>query len=531
MKTLDYYIKKEYCNNDTRYMSDELKTELIRLTQNCLGNIRERIFWLKNKLEDYPECEVCHVKLTSRAFISNGLSAYRKVCGKSCARKHPDDISKREINSLKRYGVTHPFKSEEVQSKRVATNLKKYGSSHPHSWGSEEFKQIIINKYGSKEAFHSNPKTLKKIGTSLINFNIVNGKTRQNISRIEQKNNVTCLTVDEAENLDREKLEKTELSWRHDFCGTEYLAAIIDGDINVCPKCKHGSSRLEQALLLEISKMLPAGETIIHRAKILDGKEIDIFLPSFNLGIEFNGIYWHSIKNADQENNKMNHVKKTELAKERNIQLIHISEHDWLNNREIVLSRLKYKLGLISNNMFGRNGKIREITKTEKKVFLDQNHLQGNCNSKINLGLFIKEKLVSVMTFSMPRFAKTNWEVIRFCSLVDTNVVGSASKLFKHFLNNYVSNEETILTYADRSWGDGTFYTNLGFTFDGFTAPSYLYANMNEPKILSRYQTQKHKLPSKIDNFNPLLSEYENMRLAGWFKIYDCGTARYILTK
>ena len=40
--------------------------------------------------------------------------------------------------------------------------------------------------------------------------------------------------------------------------------------------------------------------------KVLNGKEIDIWIPEYNLGIEYNGIYWHSSDEAKKaDHNKM----------------------------------------------------------------------------------------------------------------------------------------------------------------------------------------------------------------------------------
>jgi len=59
---------------------------------------------------------------------------------------------------------------------------------------------------------------------------------------------------------------------------------------------------------------------------ILDGLELDIYLPEYKLGIEFNGLYWHSelFKNKDY------HLNKTLECKKRNIELLHIFEDDWM---------------------------------------------------------------------------------------------------------------------------------------------------------------------------------------------------------
>lgn len=65
------------------------------------------------------------------------------------------------------------------------------------------------------------------------------------------------------------------------------------------------------------------------------------------------------------------------------------------------------------------------------------------------------------------------YELLRFCNKLNTNVIGGASRLFKYFINNY--NPLEITTYADRSISQGKLYETLGFKFFGKTEPNYYY--------------------------------------------------------
>ena len=70
-------------------------------------------------------------------------------------------------------------------------------------------------------------------------------------------------------------------------------------------------------------------------------------------------------------------------------------------------------------------------------LFLNNNHLQGNVNSSIKLGLYDGEELVSVMTFNKGRVImggkKDEYELIRFANKIGDSGVGGASKLLKYF--------------------------------------------------------------------------------------------------
>ena len=82
------------------------------------------------------------------------------------------------------------------------------------------------------------------------------------------------------------------------------------------------------------------------------------------------------------------------------------------------------------------------------------------------------------MTFKMTNMIKggdgKQWELSRFCSLCNYQILGGASKLLKYFKENY-QNEIPIISYADRRWSIGDLYKALGFEFVHYSSPSYWY--------------------------------------------------------
>lgn len=194
-----------------------------------------------------------------------------------------------------------------------------------------------------------------------------------------------------------------------------------------------------------------------HDRSILKGHEIDIYFPNNNIGIEFNGVFWHSTASKD----RLFHVNKKANAKYENVDLYFIWEDDWNNKQEICKSLIKSKLGLYDKRLYARVCKIREVSYKESSEFLNTSHLQGDCVSKIRLGLYYDDKLVSLMTFGQSRFEKGNWEIIRFCSKLGYQIIGGASKVFKHFLRNY-SNGQNVISYAHCDISNGKIYEILG---------------------------------------------------------------------
>ena len=99
--------------------------------------------------------------------------------------------------------------------------------------------------------------------------------------------------------------------------------------------------------------------------------------------------------------------------------------------------------------------------------------------------------------------------------------------IFKYYIKNY--NPSTIITFADRRYSLGKLYPILDFNFHSFTKPSYFY--WKSMRVYNRMSFQKHMLKNKLNKFNPELSEYDNMLLNGYNRVWDCGNYKFIWTK
>jgi len=252
---------------------------------------------------------------------------------------------------------------------------------------------------------------------------------------------------------------------------------------------------------------------------------LDIFIPSLNLAIEFNGTFWHSEISGNK--NKVYHLNKTKSCIFKGIKLIHIFQFEWDTKKEIIKSILKNIIKKTPNKIYARECEVRDITLQCSIDFLEKNHLQGKDKSSIKLGLYHKNELVSVMTFCKSRFdKKCEYEMSRYCNNLNTSIIGGGNKLFSHFINSYRPN--SMVSYSDRRYFNGNIYRQLGFTFVDNTSPSYFY--LKEYKIVfNRINFQKHKLKKVLSNFDDKLSEWENMKINGFDRIWDCGHSKWVI--
>ena len=261
---------------------------------------------------------------------------------------------------------------------------------------------------------------------------------------------------------------------------------------------------------------------------VLGNKEIDIFIPAHNIGIEVNGLYWHSFNpycaHTTKIEDKNRHIDKTQQAKEKGIDLIQITDYEVNNKLEIVKSIIISRLGK-ANKIYARKCSIKEVPKYEEKNFLDKNHIQGFSGSSYAIGLYLETTLVMVMTFGKSRYSsKADIEMIRMCNALGNTVVGGAEKLFKH-ARQYFKNK-SIISYCDRSKFTGLIYSRLGFTSESYS-PGYFWTDGTH--IISRYKCQHKNLSKWLPTYDSSKSESENLFLAKYRRYWDCGQQSWLI--
>ncbi len=275
------------------------------------------------------------------------------------------------------------------------------------------------------------------------------------------------------------------------------------------------------------------------KRKYLNGIEIDLYNPENMIGIEYNGNIYHS--ELYGKKNKTYHLNKSILASEKGIKLYHIHEDEWEYNKEIVKNKLLhlFKIGN-KKRIYARNCDVKFISTEEKKIFLDKNHLQGNDKSNICIGAYYMGELCSVMTFTSKRNMNnlknnniTFYDLTRFASDINYNIVGIASKLLHFFIVN--KKPTKIITFADRRWTpniDNNLYTKIGFKCTEILAPDYSYykKSSHRGKRLHKFGFGKSNLKKRFpDIFDNKKTEWEMMQELGYDRIWDCGKFKYEL--
>jgi hypothetical protein len=428
---------------------------------------------------------------------------------------------------MEKYGVEQ-YKSQQIKEKKRQTNLVKYGVDNPSK--NEEIKEKVqktcqdrygVDSYSQTEEFNTKikAKSLETFGTQYpMQSTEVLNKRKQTLkdkygvdsysqtNEFKDKTKQTCIEKYGVENY--RQLESQRLLLR-EWC-------------NQNPD-KLFASQAEQEILNWVNQLIPANK------KRVSNTEIDIYIPSIQIGIEYNGLFCHSstfIENTRQRNPKTYHLDKTLILKQSGIKLIHIWEHEWKYKQQQVKSFLLSALGKNENKIGARSCKLiwsdskEEIKKAHE--LLDSTHIQGHTNStKYVANAYYNNELVATATFGKHHRDSKTWVLSRFTTKTNYTIQGILSKISKLASRELQSD---IISWADYRLSNGNGYEKAGWKFEELLPPDYFYWNgkMSTNCIISKQRRQK-----RLVNTPEGMTEHEHAKLDGLDRIYDCGKIRY----
>ena len=289
-----------------------------------------------------------------------------------------------------------------------------------------------------------------------------------------------------------------------------------------CPKCGFRLSKGENEISSFLKKHLGDNEVLTQHTGILNGRqEIDIYIPSLKMAIEYDGVLWHSEKFREDKNY---HLNKTQKCLEQGIKLIHIYEDEFIEHKDIVLNKLLHIIGRNNSPVIGsRLCNIQVITNKDAKIFLNKNHIQGFVPSTVYLGLLYNGDIMAVMSFTEEK--KNYWNLTRFATNINYRIPGSATKLFNFFCKNYSYQE--IKTFLDRRWNQEfeNVYNKMGFQIDSIEKPDYQY--IKQQKRYHKFNFRKNRL-NKNYGLSLDMTEREMAEKLGYYRIWNCGLVKYI---
>lgn len=491
-------------------------------------------------------CEVCGKPTAFRSFGEG----YGRFCSTACSKlsmvrarrsagavgaANPVTRAKMQATCKARYGYTNPFQRKDLPrrsnpDKQKATLQERYGVDHPSAipglqerrvatWkanytGKAKTIETNMQRYGVAWAQQS-PEVIARIKETRYKHTFSHIITSQRfLERLTPM-------FSEADY----KGQLVAMPYKCNCCGIVFEASFQDGKLPRCPTCYPvmASSSIEESELTRfVESILPEGVELIRGdTSILGGKELDMLIPSKKLAIEYNGNYWHSELSGSR--GRGYHLDKTIVCENAGIRLLHIFSDEWIEKPTIVKSIIKSALGIRDITIGAR--KLEIVAAKSLALFYDNNHIQGRANSSVNLALVDKtsKEVLAGLSFKKPRYAKeADWEITRFAVKCGYSIPGAFSRLLKAFRAEHSG---SIVTYSERRLFSGSVYSQNGFQARKPSPPAYWYTRDYQSRE-NRMRYQKHLL----EHAQPELSEWENMQLRGYDRIWDCGCWKFMLT-
>lgn len=261
-------------------------------------------------------------------------------------------------------------------------------------------------------------------------------------------------------------------------------------------------------------------QAICHKVDVVNATEFSV-IETENLALNLISLNQNLIPN--------DYIALQERYQRSNKQLVHLWEDIWHIRRNQVLSRFRSFSGL-NDRFHGRKAKIKAISISEAKDFLNDNHLQGYVNAKLHYGLVNGDDIIAVASFSIARPMKSKGEdyksaeLVRFATKAGVTVVGGLSKLIKHYLK--LNRVNDLMTYADRDWSLGKGYEKMGFKLTETVKPIFFYLNI---------ETGVRYLVNKIPQ--ETLCEFEQQKTLtlheflienGYQEVFNTGNLKYL---
>lgn len=282
-----------------------------------------------------------------------------------------------------------------------------------------------------------------------------------------------------------------------------------------CPKCIHRVSSYEDEIHDFIVQYTPV---VRNSRSIVPPKEIDLFLPEFDLCIEVNGVYYHSSKFKDPRSDR----DKRDLVLGIGSNFLAIWEDDWLYRKEIVKAHLLTRMGMVDGKVYARSTQVGVVSYEESSRFLENNHIQGKARGTHYVGLRTASGEIVACMVLISR-SDGSLEVSRYAT--STNVPGGHSKLIRFVERTY---EYTYLvTFADLQLSTGNLYKRTGWVLDKELPQDYRYLVGLRRVHKFNYRKKRFQEDPNL-KYDSTMTESELAVLNNLYRVYDYGKLRFV---
>jgi transposase-like protein len=447
--------------------------------------LRSRAYCIKNNIteETLPQCK-CNCGKPALFNNSAAIKGFRIYCSPECHRKDYK-VSDIALEKLKDYDWVYEQRVVKEKSiEKIAEELK-ISTPTVDRW---------LIKYGIRDTIKSvrsiRGEKLNQLKNKefLYDLYINQGYT---ISNISSKIGISSQTL---------------ISWlrKHD---------IPIKKSNEYQRKNTFTSKSEKAIGCYF-KRYTDNLIIYNDRKVLNGKELDIFVPELGLAVEYNGIYSHIYRPHETKpcliKDENYHINKTDKGLEKGVQIIHLFSSEWENNNKVCRGLIRRKL--LKNDRINANDCVIKSVKTGvANRFLKYNCIEAEISGNFNaVGLYYGNCLIQVLCYD-------DNTIIRNCYKIGISIICG----FKKLLNFIEWNQnESIYYKVNRRFSNGNLLKSYGFILSEILSPKYYYTNKSYDELFAADVIENICIGKEDYCFYCEKSQYK--------KIFDCG---YLLFK
>ena len=496
-------------------------------------------------------------------------SAQKKTSQKLYGTDHPslnEEVrAKQKQTMLARYGVEHNMQSEELREKHKQSMLETYGVAYAFELGSQKdvWYKTLFDKLTQDETWkqvlkhmaetHQYPYTSEMFAPAYANI-----RRRDFAMSYEETDNIENLLKAYVDVIGTPIEYPTnvlfQLPVRNLFSRT-WLKYYADKKlVTVEPELYQATSQYERLVMSQLDASNIAYKR--NDRTILDGLELDFYLPEFDLGIECNPNQTHNSNvyatggrrvMFGRTKEKTYHFDKYKKAKDAGITLI-----QWWEQDLEPMTFLKTTWPRLLARLLGGKQKIgaRQITvkpvKNTKQVraFIEEHHARGNAKAKEYWGFYADSELIAAASFV---WKGDEAELKRLCFAPTVQILGGISKLITNFFREHPETR-TVMTFSDNDLGDGRGYEKAGAKLIGETGPSLRFVSWTDP--LDTYSWQiatkwgaKSGVVAKLSNHRTFATQAEIEKYietemphrtdtkCGYDRMYTSGSKKWLFTR
>lgn len=294
---------------------------------------------------------------------------YKTTCSVQCAARNPDRQRKIKQTNINRYGVENVYQIDVIKQHSIeAIQQQKRNYKCLYCGKDCGIKKFCSSdcriKYAENGGSYNNRTKAKQTCIQQFDGKMNGGAwptRRAKIEQFEKEHNCTsvkklCIMYGQSWRI--LDLPRIMINKQNSAISNVYLPKIQEF------AQKYGltvKSRAEDVLRQDISTIYK-GTIISNTRKVIKPLELDLYLPELKIAVEYNGTYWHSIKNNKNVNY---HLNKSLLCRQLGIRLIHIYEFESYQTQLQLLKDLILGIDNYPKNDFNKNNLIDNIPEPE----------------------------------------------------------------------------------------------------------------------------------------------------------------------